>query len=109
MNENLTKIDELILEGGIEVASLSESGDFLYKFTDKLKDLDPDLYANIIQIMYKEIIFLWERGFISMDITSNDPKVTLTDRAFDSEEINKLPESTKLNLIAIIRSITEQS
>jgi hypothetical protein len=109
MNENLTKIDELILEGGIEVASLSESGDFLYKFTDKLKDLDPDLYANIIQIMYKEIIFLWERGFISMDITSNDPKVTLTDKAFDSEQINNLPESTKLNLIAIIRSITEQS
>jgi hypothetical protein len=109
MNENLSKIDELILEGGIEVASLSESGDFLYKFTDKLKDLDPDLYQNIIQIMYKEIIFLWELGFISMDITSKDPKVTLTDRAFDSEEINKLPESTKSNLVAIIRSITEQS
>ena len=109
MNENLTKIDELILEGGIEVASLSESGDFLYKFTDKLKDLDPDLYANIIQIMYKEVIFLWERGFISMDITSRDPKVTLTDKASDLEEINRLPESTRLNLVAIIRSITEQS
>ena len=109
MEENITRLDELILEGGIEVASLSESGEFLYKFTDKLKDIDPQIYNNVIQMMYKEIIFLWENGFISMDITSSNPKVTLMEKAFDSEEVDQLPESMRFNLLAIIRSITEES
>jgi hypothetical protein len=109
MNENLTRIDELILEGGIEVASLSESGDFLYKFTDKLKDIDPEIYNSVIQMMYREIIFLWENGFISMDITASNPSVTLTDKASDEEAIKTLPESMQLNLLAVIKSIMEQS
>jgi hypothetical protein len=109
MNENLTKIDELILGGAVEVASLTESGDFLYKFTDKLKDIDPEVYDKVIQMMYKEIIFLWENGFISMDITANNPSVTLTDKASDAEAIWALPESMRLNLLAVIKSITEQS
>jgi len=109
MEENITKLDELILEGGIEVASLSESGEFLYKFTDKLKDIDPQIYNNVIQMMYKEIIFLWENGFISMDITAANPLITLTDKASDSEAIDGLSESARLNLFAVIRSIVEQS
>lgn len=109
MNENLTRLDELILGGGVEVASLSESGDFLYKFTDKLKEIDEEVYDNVIRMMYKEIIFLWESGFISMDITANNPSVTLTDKASDPEAIKELPESMRINLLAVIRSITEQS
>ena len=109
MEENITRLDELILEGGIEVASLTESGEFLYKFTDKLKEIDEEVYNNVITMMYKEIIFLWENGFISMDITENNPSVTLTDKASDPEAIRALPESMRLNLLAVIRSITEQS
>jgi len=109
MNENLTRLDELILGGGIEVATLTESGEFLYKFTDKLKEIDEEVYNNVITMMYREIIFLWENGFISMDITASDPSVTLTDKASDPEAIRALPESMRLNLIAVIRSIMEQS
>ena len=109
MDDDFTKIDELILNGAMEVDSLSESGDFFYKFTDKLQDIDPELYKNIISMMYKEILFLWESGFISMDIASDNPVINLTEKAFDNSSVDKLPESTKRNLLAIIKSIQEQS
>jgi hypothetical protein len=109
MDDDITRIDELILNGAMEVDGITESGSFLYKFTDKLKDIDPELYKNIIQVMYKEVLFLWETGFISMDITSNDPVINLTQKAFDKNSTDLLPESTKINLFSIIKSIQEQS
>lgn len=108
MSEDLTKLDELILNGSIEISGLTNSGAFLYKFTDKLQQIDPDLYDAIRQRMYGEIMFLWQAGFISMDVTIDNPIVKLTDKAFDKEALEELPEQIKGNLIALIRSMSEE-
>ena len=108
MSEELTKLDELILNGSIEVTGLTNSGAFLYKFTDKLQETDPDLYDAIRQRMYGEIMFLWQAGFIAMDVTVDNPIVKLTDKAFDKEALEELPEQIKANLIALIRSMSEE-
>jgi hypothetical protein len=107
MSEDLTKLDELILNGSIEISGLTNSGAFLYKFTDKLQEIDPDLYNAIRQRMYSEIMLLWQSGFITMDVTVDNPIVKLTDKAFDNEALNELPEQIKANLIALIRSMSE--
>jgi hypothetical protein len=109
MDEDISKLDELILNGGVEVSGLTDSGQFLYKFTDKLQDIDADLYNAIRQKMYEEIMFLWQKGFISMDITVNNPIVRLTEKAFDKDEVDNLPEDIKANLLAFIRSMSEHS
>jgi hypothetical protein len=109
MDEDISKLDELILSGGVEVSGLTDSGQFLYKFTDKLKDIDADLYNAIRQKMYEEIMFLWQKGFISMDITVNNPIVKLTDKAFDKDEVENLPEDVRANLLAFIKSMSEHS
>ena len=109
MDEEITKIDELILSGAMEVDSLNSSGDFLYRFTDKLKDLEPDIYKNIIQKMYQEVLYLWEIGFISMNISDDNPVINLTEKAYDQKSIDALPDFTRANLFFIIKSIEEHS
>jgi len=109
MDEKITKIDELILSGAMEVDSLSSSGDFLYRFTDKLKDLEPDLYKDIIKKMYQEVLYLWETGFISMNISEENPVISLTHKAYDQKSIDALPDFTRANLFFIIKSIEEHS
>lgn len=108
MSEDLTKLDELILNGSIEISGLTDSGAFLYKFTNKLQQIDPDLYDAIRQRMYGEIMFLWQAGFIAMDVTVDNPIVKVTDKAFDKEALEELPEQIKANLIALIRSMSEE-
>ena len=40
-------IDALILNGALEVAAIDmETGEALYKFTDKLKEISPELYET---------------------------------------------------------------
>lgn len=88
------KIDELILTGSLEVHSVdSNTGELLYTFTDKLKDLDPVLYDEMSALFSLEILHLWQNGFVDMDITLDNPNVFLTDMAFDDEEVAKLDES----------------
>ena len=109
MDKKITKMDELILSGAMEVDSLSSSGDFLYRFTDKLKDLEPDIYKNIIKQMYQQVLYLWEIGFISMDVSQENPVITLTPKAYDQKSIDALPDFTRANLFFIIKSIEEHS
>ena len=49
------EIDDLILSGALEPAGIDpESGEMLYNFTDKLKDVSPLLHqeVNILIIMF---------------------------------------------------------
>lgn len=108
MNEDLSKVDELILNGGLEVAGLTESGSFLYKFTDKLKDIDPELHSHLMTTMYDQIMFLWENDFITMDVTQENPTVSFTKKAFDPEAVQDLPEFIRVNLALLIKSMMEQ-
>lgn len=108
MDENLSKLDELILNGGLEIAGLTESGSFLYRFTDKLKDMDPDLHLHLTTTMYDQIMFLWEKGFITMDITQENPRVSFTKKAFDPESVNALPQFIKVNLKLLMQSMMDE-
>lgn len=87
-------IDELILNGGIEVAGIDqETGQLLYAFTPKIKDLRPDLYNQHINHVNGEIMRLWENGFVNVDLLEDEPTVTLTKKAFDNTAISSLSKN----------------
>jgi hypothetical protein len=50
---------------------------------------------------------LWELGFINMDVTLNNPMVSLTSRAFDETNINELDEDMQFSLKEIKRNLIQ--
>jgi hypothetical protein len=92
-------IEKLILEGGLEVAGIdSEDGSLLYAFTPKIKELMPELYNDHINSVNSEILSLWERGYVDIDLLSKDPIVTLASKSFDEAEISKLNKREKWSI-----------
>jgi hypothetical protein len=99
-------IEDLILSGALEVAGLDiETGEALYNFTDKLKDINPKLHNEQSKYFAVETMALWEYGFLSMDVTEPNPIVSLTDKSFDQKEIAKLDKQHQYTLKEIIRII----
>lgn len=91
--EDQNAVDYLILNKGLEVAGVdAKTGELLYSFTPKIKELMPELYKAHINHVNSELMTMWEKGFVNIDFLSDDPKITLTPKAFDKEEISRLSE-----------------
>ena len=97
-------INELILDGGLEVAAMDEdTGELLYSFTPKIKELMPDLYEEHIENVNSEVMNLWEKGFINLDLFEKDPIITITPKALNKEEVEGLSKQERWSLFEIIR------
>jgi hypothetical protein len=104
MNDEDKLIDDLILAGGLEIAGIDErNGEFLYTMTNKMKDLMPELYKEHLTSVNQDIMRLWEKGFVDIDITNDDPIVTLTEKAYDIFYISKLSKDEAWSLEEIKR------
>jgi hypothetical protein len=98
--------EDLILSGALEVAGVDiDTGEMLYNFTEKLKDINPELHNEFSTYFSTEISGLWENGFIEMDITEKNPMVSLTKKALDEKEVKKLDKHKQYTLKEIIRVI----
>ena len=98
--------EDLILSGALEVAGVDiDTGEMLYNFTDKLKNINPKLHNEFSTYFSTEISGLWENGFIEMDITEKNPMVSLTKKALDEKEVNRLDKQKQYTLKEIIRVI----
>lgn len=101
-------IDNLILMGALEIIGVEEgTGEILYGFTDKLKDVDPKLHRKFVDHFHDDIMFLWENGFVSMDVTEVNPMVTLTEKAFNEIAVASLGENAKRTLATLIKNMAE--
>jgi len=97
-------IDDLILQGALEVAGIdSKTGEFLYSVTPKMKDIMPDLYEEHLNTVNKEIMALWEMGFVDIDFSEDNPLVRLNFKAHDDKEIAELSKDLKWALDEIKR------
>lgn len=102
-------IDQLILSGGLQVAGVdSETGEFLYQFTHQLKELYPELYHDHINHVNKELMGLWEKGFLNINFMDENPIVTLTAKALDQEELSKLSKEDRWGIEEIKRLLKSQ-
>jgi len=98
--------EDLILSGALVVAGVDiDTGEILYNFTEKLKNINPKLHNEFSTYFSTEISGLWENGFIEMDITEKNPMVSLTKKALDEKEVKKLDKQKQYTLKEIIRVI----
>jgi hypothetical protein len=103
-------IDNLILNGALEAAGIDiETGEMLYNFTEKLKDVDPLMHDEFQRYFSSETMALWEHGFIDMDLTLDEPIVSLTQKAFDTNEVMRLEKNHQYTLKEIIRIIMDKN
>ncbi len=86
MNDPYEFIDHLILNGALEPGSINEDGEIMFSFTEKLKEVDPELHQAIIDDLYRMVMLLWQKDFIDLDILSDDPRITPTPKAASGEE-----------------------
>ena len=98
------KIEELILAGAVEISGIdSETGDFLYSFTEKIHEIAPEIARESQDLFNRYMYALWEKGFIHMDIDSESPLVSLLPKSFIEEEVAALSKDLSL----VLRSIME--
>lgn len=103
------KIEELMLEGVLEVAGIDiDTGEPLYNFTSKLKEYDQDLYHIHNNYFFQDLTKLWEKGFVDIDFLQDDPVVTMTEKAWDNKEISKLNKEEKHSIDEIKRIIGDK-
>jgi hypothetical protein len=96
-------LEALILEGAAEVAGMDmDTGEMLYSFTSKLNEVSPEIYTHVTTIFYETVMSLWEKGFLDMDLTKKEPIVTLSDKAFDLDEVEKLVDLERRTLDSVI-------
>jgi hypothetical protein len=103
-------IEDLILNGALEVAGIDmDTGEALYNFTDKLPIVAPELHDEMSRYFSRETLYLWQNGFLEMDVTEANPLVRLTDKAFDASETLKLEKESQYTLKEIARILNDKS
>ena len=84
-------IKNLILEGALEVAGVdSETNELLYSITPKMQEVMPDMYEDHLTQVNKDLLNLWEKGYVNIDFFLADPIVTISEKGVDKAEISKL-------------------
>lgn len=109
MNSEDEEIQRLIDLGALEFIGVDlETEEPLYRPTEILKSISPDLSKDMAVYFSQTTMRLWEKGFLNMDVTLKDPSVTLAEKSFDVELINSLPKEEKTIMQEIIRVLSEK-
>jgi hypothetical protein len=104
MNPIDSTIEALIITGAIEVVGIDpKTQQPLYKFNQSIQEIMPELYEEHINEINRDIMRLWENGFLEIDFMSDDPVVTLNNKAFNDEEIEKISRELQISLLEIKR------
>lgn len=98
------KIEDLILAGAVEISGLdATTGEFLYSFTEKIHEVDPDIARESLELFNKYMYHLWEKGFLKIDMQSANPTVSLLEKCFVEDEVLGLSRESQ----AVLRSVME--
>lgn len=99
-------LENLILSGAVEFAGInSESGEIMYSFSQDLQNINPDLYNALQRDIEREIYVLWEKGFLNMNISEDNPSVTLTNKALNEDAIRNELSVEERQSLNILKSI----
>jgi hypothetical protein len=97
-------IEALIITGAIEIAGIDKkTGQPLYRFNESIQNIMPELYKEHLNEINRDIMALWEKGFLDINFLEEDPLVMLTDKAFDDVEIEKISREHQISLMELKR------
>lgn len=100
----------LLAEGGIRFMGYDEvTQEKMYVFTPKIKELMPDLYQAHLDAVNAEVMNLWEKGYLNLDLFASDPLISLTDKAFSPVDIFELSEEEIVSLNEIMRVLSDRN
>lgn len=106
MDDADSLIEKLILDGLVEPAAIdSNTGEILFSFTDKVREEYPAMYKSVMEEFYNDINYLWEKGYLNITITDDNPMVTITEKALNKEEVDKLPYQLQVQLTIILEAL----
>lgn len=89
-------MEMLILTGAMEIAGLDEQGNPLYVFTNKMKEVMPEIYEEHLKDINQKIMNLWDKGFVEVKFDDDgDFKVSITDDALDEEKLATLSKEDR--------------
>lgn len=109
MDDEVDKlIDLFILAGFMEVVGIDgKTGEFLYGFTPKMREVSPTLFYEIQNAISNEILNLWAAGFLDIEISGEDAMVRLTQKCTDIDAIEQLSEREQEFLLFIIQKFDQ--
>ena len=100
----------LLAEGGIKFMGYDESTqEKMYVFTPKIKELMPDLYQEHLNSVNSEVMNLWEKGYLNLDLFAKDPLISLTDKAVSPEDTLELSKEELWSLNEIKRVLLDRN
>ena len=105
MNFDDELLEQLILDGIVEFSAMSDNGEMLYSFSKDIAEKAPAIYELMMAMHMQEIYDLWKLGFLQMDITQENPLVTITSKALDEDEVATLSDSLRMALNEIMNAM----
>ncbi len=97
-------IDALILNGALEISAMdSETGQMVYSVTEKMAEIAPEIYREISDQTQRDIMSLWEKGLLVVDLIAESPEVSLTETALDRGNWINLSDSEYSTMNTVMR------
>jgi hypothetical protein len=97
-------IDALILNGALEVSAIdSETGQFVYTVTEKMAELAPEIYEEINNQIYRDVMNLWQKGLLMVNIMSDSPEVSPSEHGLDRANWTNLSDSEYSTMNTVMR------
>lgn len=84
-------IDDYVAQGALEVVGIDKlTQETMYRVTPKMKTINPEFYKEHEDSVHSSTMYLWEQGFLDINVTEENPIVKLLPNAFDEAKIAKL-------------------
>jgi hypothetical protein len=97
-------IDSLINSGALEIDAMdSKTGQMIFKVTDKMIEVAPSLYESISEQIYSDVMSLWQKRLVSLDVMGKNPEVSPTEFGLDRNNWAGLSEGEESVMNTIMR------
>jgi hypothetical protein len=101
-------IEYLMSIGALEFDSVGEEGEPRYKFTEKARELVPDLYKEHMKDFNVLVFSLWSKDFIDVVFDEDgEPLISINENSFNPDKHDKLNDEEFSALIDILEAWEE--